>query len=97
MTTEPTAPSSLTSGDEFIAGEGKFEVFEAIAIKEVLPWQIMRPMMEQMISRKGLAEKMHTSRSQVRRLLDPKGGNVTHTTLQLAAEIVGRKIRIELV
>jgi hypothetical protein len=40
---------------------------------------------------------MHTSRSQVSRLLDPADGNVTLTTLQRAAEIVGRKVRIALV
>ncbi|GLS42009.1 hypothetical protein GCM10010869_76070 [Mesorhizobium tianshanense] len=100
MTTEPTAPRSLdglTSVDEFLAGEGKLEAFEAIAIKEVLAWQIESAMKEQKISRKGLAERMHTSRSQVSRLLDPNDGNVTLTTLQRAAEIVGRKVRIELV
>ena len=30
-------------------------------------------------------------------LLDPKDGNVTLTTLQRAAEMVGRKVRIEFV
>jgi len=40
---------------------------------------------------------LHTSRSQVGRLLDPKDGNVTLATLQRAAEIVGRKVRLELV
>jgi transcriptional regulator with XRE-family HTH domain len=49
------------------------------------------------LSRKGLAEKMKTSRSQVGRLLDPKDGNVTLATLQRAATIVGRRLRLELV
>jgi hypothetical protein len=40
---------------------------------------------------------MGTSRSQVGRLLDPKDGNVTLTTLQRAARIVGRSLRLELV
>ena len=47
--------------------------------------------------RKGLAERMGTSRSQISRLLDPKDGNVTLLTLQRAAEIIGRKVRLELV
>src|SRR5262245_13048117 len=100
MTTEPAALRSLdglTSVDEFLSGEGKLETFEAIAIKEVLVWQIENAMKERKMSRKRLAEEMHTSRSQVSRLLDPKDGNVTLTTLQRAAEIVGRKVRIELV
>jgi antitoxin HicB len=87
----------FTSVDEFLADEGKLEIFEAIAIKEVLAWQIENAMQEQKLSRKRLAEKMGTSRSQISRLLDPKDGNVTLTTLQRAAEIIGRKVRIEFV
>ena len=40
---------------------------------------------------------MKTSRSQIGRLLDPRDGNVTLTTLQRAATIVGRRLRLELV
>jgi antitoxin HicB len=47
--------------------------------------------------RKRLAERMGTSRSQVSRLLDPNDGNVTLMTLQRAAELLGRKVRLELV
>jgi antitoxin HicB len=49
------------------------------------------------LSRKGLAARMGTSRSQISRLLDPKDGNVTLLTLQRAAELLGRKVRLELV
>lgn len=54
-------------------------------------------MNDQKLSRKRLAERMRTSRSQIRRLLDPKDGNVTLATLQRAAEILGRKMRLDLV
>ncbi len=40
---------------------------------------------------------MDTSRTQVDRLLDPKSGNVTLETLQRAAHVVGRELRVELV
>jgi hypothetical protein len=40
---------------------------------------------------------MKTSRSQIGRLLDPKDGNVTLATLQRAARMVGRTLRLELV
>ena len=40
---------------------------------------------------------MGASRSQVSPLLDPADGNVTLTTLQRAAAIVGRKVRLELI
>ena len=47
------------------------------------------------LSQNGLAQRMRTSRSQVRRLLDPTDGNVTLNTLQRAARIVGRSLRFE--
>jgi antitoxin HicB len=86
----------LTRLDEFLSEEGKLEEFEAVAIKEVLAWQIGEAMKEQNLSRKRLAERMKTSRSQIGRLLDPKDGNVTIATLQRAAKIVGRTLRLEL-
>lgn len=93
----PRSPTGFTTLDAFLDEEGKREAFEAIAIKEVIAWQIEQAMKEQKISRKRLAEQMRTSRSQVSRLLDPTDGNVTIATLQRAAELVGRKVRIELV
>lgn len=71
--------------------EGKRDEFEAIAVKEVLQWQIGQAMKENNISRNSLAQRMKTSRSsQIGRLLAPKDGNVTLTTLQCAARMVGR-------
>jgi ParB-like chromosome segregation protein Spo0J len=73
------------------------DAFEAIAVKEVLAWQIEQAMKEKNISRNSLAQRMKTSRSQIGRLLDPKDGNVTLATLQRAARMVGRSLRLELV
>jgi antitoxin HicB len=87
----------LTTLDSFLKEEGKLEEFEAVAIKEVLAWQIGEAMKAQKLSRKRLAERMKTSRSQIGRLLNPKDGNVTIATLQRAARMVGRKLRFELV
>jgi len=87
----------FTTLDSFLKAEGKLEEFEAVAIKEVLAWQIAETMKAQQMSRKRLAERMNTSRSQIGRLLDPKDGNVTIATLQRAARIVGRTLRLELV
>src|SRR5713101_5056920 len=87
----------LTTLDAFLKEEGKLEEFQAVAIKEVLAWQIVEAMKAQNLSRKRLAERMNTSRSQVSRLLDPKDGNVTLATLQRAAKIVGRTLRLELI
>ena len=87
----------LTTLDSFLKQEGKLEEFEAVAIKEVIAWQISEAMRAQKISRRRLAERMKTSRSQISRLLDPNDGNVTIATPQRAARIIGRTLRAELV
>ena len=90
-------PSELTTLDDFLREEGTLEEFQAIAIKEVLAWQIEQEMAAQKMSRKTLAERMGTSRSQISRLLNPNDGNVTLVTLQRAAKMLGRKVLLELV
>ena len=99
MATTKTPPSTqgFPTLDDFLDAEGTREGFQAVAIKEVLAWQIEQAMKAQKLSRKGLAERMGTSRSQISRLLDPKDGAVTLLALQRAAEMVGRKARLELV
>jgi antitoxin HicB len=100
MTKRPKKTRSvrkLSTLDDFLAEEGRREEFEAIAVKEVLAWQIGEAMKACKLSQSALAQRMRTSRSQVRRLLDPADGNVTLNTLQRAAKIVGRSLRLELV
>jgi DNA-binding Xre family transcriptional regulator len=89
--------AGLSSLDSVLKDQGKLDEFQAIAIKEVLAWQLLEAMKAKNISRKGLAERMRTSRSQISRLLDPEDGNVTLLTLQRAAKMVGRSLRLELV
>jgi hypothetical protein len=79
------------------AKKGTRDEFEAIAVKEVLAWQIEQAMKEKNMSRNGPAQRMKTSRSQIGRLLEPKDGNVTLATLQRAGRMVGRSLRLELV
>jgi antitoxin HicB len=93
----PRLATKLSTLDDFLKDDGKLEEFEATAIKEVLAWQIAEAMKANNISRNGLATRMKTSRSQIGRLLDPKDGNVTLATLQRAARMVGRKLRLDLV
>jgi predicted XRE-type DNA-binding protein len=98
MTTKkPRSTDEFSTLDEFLGEQGTREAFQAVAVKEVLAWQIEQAMKTQKLSRKRLAERMHTSRSQISRLLDPTDGNVTLATLQRAAEILGRKVRLDLV
>ena len=83
--------------DGFLAQEGVLEEFQARAIKEVVAWQLAGAMRERGLSKNQLAKQMHTSRTQVDRVLDPEAGNVTIETLQRAAALVGRRVKVELV
>jgi len=82
--------------DDFLKQEGSFEEDQALAIKEVVVWQLTDAMQKQSLSKARLAALLGTSRSQVDRLLDPKR-DITLSTLQRAAALVGRKVQIELV
>jgi predicted XRE-type DNA-binding protein len=97
MTKAARSTADFATLDSLLDAEGTREAFQAAAIKEVLAWQISEAMKAQGLSRKRLAERMNTSRSQISRLLDPKDGNVTLATLQRAAALLGRKVRLELV
>ncbi len=82
--------------DDFLREEGFFEESQTIAVKEVVVWQLTEAMQEHSLTKTRLAELLKTSRSQVDRLLDPTR-DVTLSTLQRAAALVGRKVQIELV
>jgi antitoxin HicB len=90
-------PHRGTTLDSFLEEEGVLAEFQAKAIKEVIAWQLAEAMREHKISRSRLAIMMHTSRTQVARVLDPNDGNVTIETLQRAAAVVGRRVELQLV
>ena len=85
-----------SSLDDHLKEEGTFEETQALAIKEVVVWQLTEAMQQQSLSKARLAIMLKTSRSQVDRLLDPTR-DVTLSTLQRAAAFVGRKVQIQLV
>ena len=86
-----------SSLDSFLEEQGVLAEFQAKAIKEVIAWQLAEAMKERKLSKSRLATLMHTRRTQVNRVLDPTDGNVTIETLQRAAEIVGRRVQLQLV
>jgi antitoxin HicB len=85
-----------SSIDDFLKEEGIFEEAQAQAVKEVVAWQLAEAMKKQKISKNKMAMLLKTSRTQVDRLLDPKN-DITLSSLQRAAAIVGRRVSIELV
>ncbi len=82
--------------DEFLDEAGIHETAKAEAITRVVAWQLSKEMKRQGMSKARLAKLMNTSRAQVDRILKAKG-NVTIETLQRAAKLVGRQLRLELV
>ncbi len=82
--------------DDFLSEEGIRETAKTEAMTRVVAWQLSEEMKRQGVSKARLAEMMNTSRAQVDRILNAKG-NVTIETLQRAAKLVGRQLRLELV
>jgi len=85
-----------SSIDDFLKEEGVFEEAQAQAIKEVVAWQLAEAMRKKKISKARMAVLLKTSRTQVDRLLDPNN-DITLSSLQRAAAIVGRRVTVELV
>ena len=87
----------LGSGfDDFLEEEGLRVETEAAAIKRVIAYRIEMEMKRANLSKSALAEKMHTSRSALDRLLDPSNVSVTLQTLERAALALGKNLKIEL-
>ena len=83
--------------DDFLREEGLVEEAEAVAAKRVLADQIARAMREQSLSKTAMARRMGTSRSSLDRLLDPHVPSVTLLTIEKAAHVLGKRLRIEIV
>jgi transcriptional regulator with XRE-family HTH domain len=63
----------------------------------VLALQLAREMEHQHLTKTQMARRMHTSRSSLERLLDPRNESVTLQTLDKAARSLGRRIAVALV
>lgn len=76
-----------SSFEGFLKDEGTCEETSALAIKRTLAWQLENAM----------AKRMHTSRSQLDRILDPDNDKIQLDTVFKAARALGREVRLELV
>lgn len=85
-----------SSFDDFLKEEGLLADAEATAIKRVVAYQIEQEMQKSNLSKTALALKMHTSRSALDRLLDPRNVSVTLQTLERAALALGKRLKVEL-
>jgi predicted XRE-type DNA-binding protein len=80
--------------DSFLDKEGIREEVEAVAIKRVLAWQLEQAMQERRKTKQAMAKQLHTSRSQLDRLLDPQNVSVTLDTIARAARALGKRLII---
>lgn len=85
-----------SSFDDYLDQQGTRAETTERAVKRVLVYQLAAAMEEQAITKEAMAKSMHTSRSQLDRLLDPENEGVTLAALQKAAHAVGRELTIEL-
>lgn len=85
-----------SSFESFLEEEGIRDEVEAVAIKRVIAWQLGEQIKRQHLTKKALAVRLRTSRSQLDRLLDPENPSVHLETVARAARAVGFRLRIEM-
>lgn len=87
---------SGSSFDSFLEEEGIREETETVAIKRVLAWQLEQAMKKQHKTKQAMASALHTSRSQLDRLLDPENVSVSLETITRAAKALGKRVVIRI-
>ena len=83
--------------DDFLEKEGLLAEAEAVAVKRVVAYQIAQLMKETNLTKTAMARRMETSRASLDRLLDPTNESVTLQTLERAALVLGKRLRIEFI
>ncbi len=89
-------PHKGSQFDDFLSEEALLEEATATAMKRVIAWQIAQEMKAQKLSKTAMADKMHTSRSALNRLLDEHDTSLTLSTLASAAAALGKRVTLEL-
>ena len=93
-TRNPHVGSTL---DELFDEDGVLAEAHAVAIKRILAWQVSQTMENENLSKSEMARRMHTSRAALNRLLDPDNPSVTLLTMDKAAAVLGKRLKVELV
>jgi len=73
---------------------GELEEVDAMAAKKILAVQAARRMKELGLTTTALAERMHTSRNQVHRILDERDAGITLKVLFRLADALGMPLRV---
>lgn len=85
-----------SSFDDFLVEEGQLEEATATAMKRIIAWQIAQEMKAQKLSKTAMAERMHTSRAALNRLLDEEDTSLPLTTLVGALTALGKRMEFKL-
>ena len=85
-----------SSFNDFLAKEGITGDVEAGAIKKIIAYQLQEAIEKERLTKTALARELSTSRAAVNRLLDPENESITLLTLKRAANVLGKKLRFEL-
>lgn len=83
--------------ESFLEEAGILEEVNAAAVKAVIARHLQDYMEQGQITQTDMARQLGTSRTGLKRLLDPENASVTLLTLNRAAAVLGRKIEIHLV
>jgi len=83
--------------ESFLEEEGILEEVESGAVKKIIALQMQERLKKECLTKSELAKKLDTSRAAVDRLLDPYNESVTLLTLKKAADVFGKKLKLELV
>lgn len=82
--------------DDFLREENIYEEVNVAAIKRVVAYQISQEMKRRKLTKTEMASRMKTSRAALERLLDPTNASVTLSTLERAASVLGKTLKVEL-
>ena len=82
--------------DDFLKDEELLEEVEEVAAKRVFVFQLEQELKNQNVNKEELAHLMGTSRSAIKRLLDPHQPS-TLRTLGQAAHALGKQLHLRLV
>ena len=86
-----------SSFDSFLDEEGIADEVEAGAIKKLIAYQLQEAIKKEQLTKTALAAQLYTSRDAVNRLLDPENESITLLTLKRAANVLGKKLHLELI
>ena len=85
-----------SSFDDFLEEEGITTEVKNEAIKRIISYNLLEEMQKQNINKTEMAKKMSTSRAALDRLLNPYNDSVTLATLTKAANVLGKKLVLQL-